>query len=65
MNCCCDGGGDADSRAGLRPKAGVAWGVEAGVWPGVTAPPAASNCWMWCVGLVAEVLAVGLRGAAS
>ena len=38
LNCCWDGGGDADSRAGLRPKAGVAWGVEAGVWPGVTAP---------------------------
>ena len=49
LNCCCDGGGDADSRAGLRPKAGVACGVDAGVWPGVTAPPAASSCWMWCV----------------
>ena len=31
LNCCCDGGGDADSRAGLRPKAGVACGVDAGV----------------------------------
>ena len=49
LNCCCDGGGDADSRAGLSPKAGVACGVDAGVWPGVTAPPAANNCWMWCV----------------